>query len=64
MKNYNYSSCILRNGFIFTDNIDGKSCQVYEVGGGYVRNLMMSVEKVQAMSNEAFGKMLERYGII
>ena len=66
MKNNNYSSRILRNGFIFADNTKGKTknCRVYEVGGGFIRNIMMSTEKVQMLSNEEFKDMLTRYGII
>lgn len=66
MKNSNYSSRILRNGFIFADNTKGKTktCRVYECGGGFIRNIMMSTEQVQLLTNEDFRDMLERYGII
>ena len=66
MKNNTHSSSILRNGFIFADNTKGKSksCRVYECGGGFVRNIMMSTEQVQLLTNEDFRDMLERYGII
>ena len=66
MKNNNYSSRILRNGFIFADNTKGKSksCRVYECGGGFIRNIMMSTEQVQLLSNDDFRDMLTRYGII
>ena len=65
MKN-NYSSRILRNGFIFADNTKGKSksCRVYEVGGGFVRNIMMTTEQVQLLPADEFREMLRRYGII
>ena len=63
MKN-NYSSRILRNGFIFADNTKGKFCRVYEVGGGFVRNIMMTTEQVQLLPADEFREMLRRYGII
>ena len=65
-NNFRPVSRILRNGFIFADNTKGKGkfCRVYEVGGGFVRNIMMTTEQVQLLPADEFNAMLKRYAII